>query len=75
MTESGDWKCVGYRDGLVISVTENLLAQKGEQYVLERLGLTKRFPVKTDIYGNEVLVEGSSQQDAIDRYLNRTKMK
>jgi hypothetical protein len=37
----------------------------------ERLGLTKRWPVRTDLSGNVVMVEGATHEDAINRYLNR----
>ena len=67
-----DKKLIGYKDGVAVYVSDVLLAQKGEQEVREQLGLTRRFPVKTDLSGNEVMVEGDSHEDAVRRYLSRT---
>lgn len=63
----------GVKDGKVIYVTETLLAQKGEREVREALGLVRRYPVKTDLSGNIVMVEGDSHEDAVQRYLHRVK--
>ena len=68
-----DKKLIGYKDGVAVYVSDVLLAQKGEQEVREQLGLTRRFPVKTDLSGNEAMVEGDSHEDAVRRYLSRTR--
>ena len=59
----------GIKDGASVVVTETLLAQKGEREVREALGLIRRYPVKTDLSGNIVMVEGDSHEDAAQRYL------
>ena len=61
----------GVKDSQIIYVSETLLAQKGEREVREALGLIRRYPVKTDLSGNIVMVEGDSHEDAVQRYLNR----
>lgn len=63
----------GYKDGKEVWVSENLLCQKGEREVREQLGMIRRYPVKTDLSGNIVMVEGDSHEDAVKRYLNRVK--
>ena len=67
-----DKKLIGYKDGISVYVSDELLAQKGEREVREQLGLIRRYPVKTDLSGNEVMVEGDSHEDAVRRYLSRT---
>jgi len=64
-------KLIGYKNGLSVFVSEDLLAQKGEREVLEQFDLIGRYPVKTDLSGNMVLVEGKSHEDAVQRYLSR----
>ena len=67
-----DKKLIGYSRGMAIYVSDALLAQKGEREVLEQFGLIRRYPVKTDLSGNVVMVEGDSHEDAVQRYLSRT---
>ena len=67
-----DKKLIGYKDGMAVYVSDALLAQKGEREVREQLGLVLRYPVKTDLSGNVVMVEGDSHEDAVQRYLSRT---
>ena len=67
-----DKKLIGYKDGMAAYVSDALLAQKGEREVREQLGLVRRYPVKTDLSGNVVMVEGDSHEDAVQRYLSRT---
>ena len=67
-----DKKLIGYKNGMAVYVSDTLLAQKGERVVREQLGLLRRYPVKTDLSGNEVMVEGDSHEDAVRRYLSRT---
>ncbi len=64
---------VGIKDGMVVYVSDALLAQKGEREVMEQLGMVNRFPVQTDLSGNVVMVEGDSHEDAVMRYLSRTE--
>lgn len=66
-------KLIGYKDGMGVYVSEELIAQKGEREVREQLGLTQRYPVKTDLSGNIVMVEGDSHEDAVRRYLSKTE--
>jgi hypothetical protein len=66
-----DKKLIGYKNGIGVFVSETMLAQKGEREVREQLGLIRRYPVKTDISGNVVMVEGDSHEDAARRYLSR----
>lgn len=61
----------GFKDGKEVWVSDSLLAQVGEREVKEQLGMIKRYPVKTDLSGNIVMVEGDSHEDAVNRYLNR----
>ena len=65
-------KMIGCLNGMAVYASDALLAQKGEQEVREQLGLTRRYPVKTDLSGNVVMVEGDSHEDAVRRYLSRT---
>ena len=67
-----DKKLIGYKDGMAVYVSYALLAQKEERKVREQLGLIRRYPVKTDLSGNVVMVEGDSHEDAVARYINRT---
>lgn len=64
---------IGYKDGMCVYASDTLLAQKGEQEVMEQLGLIRRYPVKTDLSGRIVMVEGDSHEDAIQRYLKGVK--
>ena len=65
-------KLIGYKNGLGVYVSEMLLAEKGEREVMEAFGLVRRFPVKTDLSGTIVMVEGDDHEDAIRRYLTRS---
>lgn len=64
---------LGYKDGKEVWVSESLLCQRSEREVREQLGMIRRYPVKTDLSGNIVMVEGDSHEDAVNRYLNRVK--
>ena len=66
-------RAIGVKDGMVVYVSDTLLAQKGEREVREQLGLVRRYPVVTDLSGNIVMVEGDSHEDAVQRYLNRVE--
>jgi hypothetical protein len=57
--------------GLACYASGELLAQKGEREVLEQMSLVRRYPVRTNLSGSIVMVEGSSHEDAINRYLRR----
>ena len=63
--------CIGTKNGMGIYVSAAMLGQLGLLECKERIGLTKRWPVQTDLSGNIVMVEGATHQDAINRYLNR----
>lgn len=63
-------KLIGFKRGLAVYVSENLLAQKGEREVFEEFGLIRRYPVTVDLSGRFVMVEGDSHEDAIERYLS-----
>ena len=63
---------IGMKDGMVVWVSETALAQTGERKVKEALGMVRRYPVKTDLSGSVVMVEGDSHEDAVRRYLSRT---
>ena len=63
--------CIGTRNGLGVYVSAAMLGQLGLRECKERLGLTKYWPVRTDLSGNTVMVEGETHEDAINRYLNR----
>ena len=67
-----DKKLIGSKNGMAVFVSDTLIAQKGEHEVREQLGLIRRWPVKTDLSGNVVMVEGDSHEDAMQRYLSRT---
>lgn len=63
---------IGIKDGMVVYVSDEALAQTGEHEVKEALGMVRRYPVKTNLSGNVVMVEGDSHEDAVRRYLTRT---
>ena len=63
---------LGYKNGLAVYTSDTLLAQKGGREVREHLGLIRRYPVKVDLNGKEVMVEGDSHEDAVKRYLSHT---
>lgn len=63
-----DKKLIGFKDGMAVYVTDALLAEKGEREVREQFGLIRRYPVITDLSGHEVMVEGDSHEDAVQRY-------
>lgn len=62
---------LGIKDNKQVWVSCSLLYQKGEREIKEQLGMIERFPVKTDLSGNIMMVEGVSHDDAVNRYLNR----
>jgi hypothetical protein len=62
---------IGCKDGMTVFVSRDALAQKGASHCAEALGIVKRWPVKTDLSGNIVMVRGITHQDAVDRYLGR----
>ncbi len=55
-------------------VSIDVLAQKGLRRIVSELGLERRYPVKTDLSGKVVMVEGLSHEDAVNRWLNRRRM-
>ena len=63
---------IGAKGDRLIYVSENLLAQKSIKEIRKVFGLTKRYPVRTDLSGSVVMVEAESQEEAINIYL-RTK--
>jgi hypothetical protein len=63
-----DKKLIGFKDGMAVFASDALLAQKGVREVREQFGLIRRYPVKTDLGGNVVMVEGDSHEDAVQRY-------
>lgn len=63
-----DKKLIGFKDGMAVYVTDALLAEKGEREAREQFGLIRRYPVITDLSGHEVMVEGDSHEDAVQRY-------
>lgn len=66
---------IGFKNGLTVYASDNLIAQAGMHEIKERLGLVRRYPVKVDLSGHTVMVEGDSPEDAIQRYLNRVEKK
>lgn len=69
------FKLIGFKDGMAVYVSDMALAQVGEREAREQLGLIKRYPVKTSLSGNVVMVEGDNHQDAIERYLSAMQEK
>jgi hypothetical protein len=65
--------CIGTKNGMGVYVSAALLGQLGLRECKERLGLTKHWPVRTDLSGSVVMVEGETHEDAINRYLNRNE--
>ena len=65
--------CIGAKNGMGIHVSAAMLGQLGLRECKERFGLIKRWPVRTDLNGNIVMVEGGTHEDAINRYLNRSE--
>ena len=65
--------CIGSKDGRGVFVSSAALCHLGLRECKERAGLTKRWPVRTDLSGNVVMVEGETHEDAINRYLNRVE--
>ena len=80
-----DWQVpIGFKNGMVVYASETLIAQKGLREVKSQLGLTRRYPVKTAISSgligsgpldNIVMVEASSQEEAIHLFLTDSKAK
>lgn len=70
MSEYGMRK-LGCKNGMKIFVSDDLITLYGEKHCAEMLGLVKRWPVKTDLSGNVVMVEGATHDDAVHRYLSR----
>ncbi len=65
--------CIGAKNGMGVYVSAATLGQLGLRECKERLGLIQRWPVRTDLSGNFVMVEGETHEDAIGRYLNRSE--
>jgi hypothetical protein len=63
---------LGCKNGMRVFVSDAAIATHGERRCAEMLGLVKRWPVKTDLSGTVVMVEGATHEDAIQRYLYRT---
>jgi len=66
-----DYKFIGVKNGLPVYVSDAAIMQCGERRLKQELGLIKKFPVVTDLNFNTVMVEAGSQQDAINKYLER----
>ena len=64
---------IGIKNGEVVYVSETLIAQKGIKSIKDALGLTRRYPVKTKLSGQVVMVEANSHEEAIELYLSRSK--
>ncbi len=64
---------IGIKNGLTVYVSDNLIAQVGVRKIKEAYGLIRTYPVKVDLSGHTVMVEGDSHEDAIERYLNRVE--
>lgn len=65
--------CIGHKNGDAVYVAHSTLAQYGLREIKERLGMTRLFPVRTDLGNGVVMVEANSQEEAIERYLNRVE--
>jgi len=63
---------IGIKNGMVMYVSDELIAQVGMREIKEQLGLIRRYPVVVNLSGYTVMVEGDSHEAAIQRYLNRT---
>jgi hypothetical protein len=64
---------IGIKNGEVVYVTEALIAQKGIKAIKDALGLTRRYPVKTSLSGDVLMVEANSHEEAVKLYLSRSK--
>ncbi len=65
--------CIGFKNGHSIFVSAYTLLQYGLRKSKEQLGLIKTWPVRTDLSGGIVMVEGDTHEDAVERYLNRVE--
>ena len=66
---------IGISHGKVVYVSGTLIAQKCLREIKEALGLTRRYPVKTDLSGRIVMVEAGTQEQAIEIYLRGSARK
>jgi hypothetical protein len=64
---------IGYKDGNAVHASPELIAAHGIDHIRRELELVKYYPVKTDLSGNTVMVEAKSQEEAIEKYLNRRR--
>ena len=64
---------LGVRNGLEVWVSQSALVQVGENKIRRELGMVRMFPVKTDLSGNEVMVEAGTQEEAVEKYLRSFK--
>ena len=64
---------LGVRNGLGVWVSQGALDQVGEKRIRRELGMVRMFPVKTDLSGNEVMVEARTQEKAVEKYLRSFK--
>ena len=71
-----DWmRPIGFKNGMIVYASETLIAQKGLREVKRQLGLTRRYPVRVDLSGKVLMVEASSQEEAIHLFLTDRKAK
>lgn len=68
---------IGYKDGMVVYVSEDLLSRKKgmtDRIKYELRLETMRFPVKTSLSSNSewhtVFVEANSHEEAVEKYFN-----
>ena len=64
---------IGYKNGNAIHASQELIATHGIDRIRHELSLNVCYPVKTSLSGDTVMVEAKSQQEAIEKYLNRSK--
>lgn len=62
---------VGVTERGLVFVSDKLIATLGIERIKEHFGLTKRWPVVTDLNGNFVMVAAETQKEAVEKYLNR----
>lgn len=60
---------IGYKGNMAAFVSDEVLATHSVNECKRKLGMEHRYPVKTDLSGNVVMVEADSHQDAVQRWL------
>lgn len=70
-----DCKFIGFAKRGAIFISCTAMAKKGdiEREVRKEFELIRRFPVKADLSGRTVMVVADSHEDAVNRYLSRTR--